>query len=149
MSYMEMFGKSVLPSGEDLLQVFQDQSTNVVKFGSKLCWELSVLEVFQSQGLFHPHDLLHNVWQQNFHEYSEYAPTSLLNFPLADHHIGELCQDGDDGEKYPDTTTNKQAIDKHICSSQPSMVQWLSSSIFPFCSFVRGDILPNLHFYFP
>ena len=43
-----------------------------------------------SQGLFHPHDLLHNVWQQNFHEYSEYAPTSLLNFPLADHHLGEL-----------------------------------------------------------
>ena len=59
MSYMEMFGKSILPSGEDLLQ-----------------------------GLFHPHDLLHNVWQQNFHEYSEYAPSSLLSFPLADpvHH---------------------------------------------------------------
>ena len=39
------------------------------------------------------------------------------------------------------------------CSSQPSMVQWLSSPIFPFCSFSRlsryGDIRPNLHFYFP
>ena len=40
------------------------------------------------------------------------------------------------------------------CSSQPSIVQWLSSSIFPFCSlFVRpsryGNIRPNLHFYFP
>ena len=114
MSYMEMFGKSVLPSGEDLLQVFQDQSTNAVKFGTKLCWELSVLEVLQSQGLFHPHDLLHNVWQQNFHEYSEYAPTSLLNFPLADHHLGELGQDDDDCDKYSDTTTNKQAINKHI-----------------------------------
>ena len=114
MSYMEMFGKSVLPSGEDLLQVFQDQSTNAVKFSTKLCWELSVLEVLQSQGLFHPHDLLHNVWQQNFHEYSEYAPTSLLNFPLADHHLGELGQDDDDGDKYSDTTTNKQAINKHI-----------------------------------
>jgi hypothetical protein len=33
MSYMEMFGRSVLPTGEDLLQ-----------------------------GLFHPHDLLHTVW---------------------------------------------------------------------------------------
>ena len=53
MSYMEMFGKSIIPTGEDLLQ-----------------------------GIFHPHDLLHNVWQQNFHEYSEYAPSSLLNFPF-------------------------------------------------------------------
>ena len=37
------------------------------------------------------------------------------------------------------------------CSSQPSMVHWLSSPIFPFvCSLSRhGDILPNLHFYFP
>ena len=112
MSYMEMFGKSVLPSGEDLLQVFQDQSTNAVKFSTKLCWELSVLEVLQSQGLFHPHDLLHNVWQQNFHEYSEYAPTSLLNFPLADHHLGELCQDDDDCDKYSHTTTNKQTNNK-------------------------------------
>ena len=58
MSYMEMFGKSIIPNGEDLLQ-----------------------------GLFHPHDLLHNVWQQNFHEYSEYAPSSLLSFPLADHQL--------------------------------------------------------------
>jgi len=55
MSYMEMFGKSIIPTGEDLLQ-----------------------------GIFHPHDLLHNVWQQNFHEYSEYAPSSLLNFPFID-----------------------------------------------------------------
>ena len=112
MSYMEMFGKSVLPSGEDLLQVFQDQRTNAVKFGSELYWELSVLEVSQSQGLFHPHDLLHNVWQQNFHEYSEYAPTSLLNFPLADHHLGELGQDGDDCDKFSHTTTNKQTTNK-------------------------------------
>ena len=37
------------------------------------------------------------------------------------------------------------------CSSQPSIVHWLSSSIFPFvCRLSRyGDILPNLHFYFP
>ena len=76
MSYMEMFGKSVLPTGEDLLQVFGAPLSECVD-------ELS-------QGLFHPHDLLHNVWQQNFHEYSEYAPTSLLNFPLADHHLGEF-----------------------------------------------------------
>ena len=38
------------------------------------------------------------------------------------------------------------------CSSQPSIVQWLSSPIFPFClSFVRpsryGDIRPILHFF--
>ena len=36
---------------------------------------------------------------------------------------------------------------KHICSSQPSMVHWLSSPIFP-CSFVRlsryGNTRPNL-----
>ena len=43
---------------------------------------------------------------------------------------------------------------KQYCSSQPSMVHWLSSSIFPFCRpSVRpsryGDIRPNLHFYFP
>lgn len=55
MSYMEMFGKSILPSGEDIMQ-----------------------------GFFQTHDLLHNVWQHNFHEYSEYAPTGLLNFPLMD-----------------------------------------------------------------
>ena len=54
MSYMEMFGKSILPTGEDILHGF-----------------------FQTQ------DLLHNVWQDNFHEYTEYAPTGLLNFPLA------------------------------------------------------------------
>ena len=39
------------------------------------------------------------------------------------------------------------------CSSQPSMVHWLSSPIFPCSSVVRlsryGDIRPNLHFYFP
>ena len=42
-----------------------------------------------------------------------------------------------------------------FCSSQPSMVHWLSSSIFPFClfvcSFVRpsryGNIRPNLRFF--
>jgi hypothetical protein len=28
------------------------------------------------------------VWQQNFHEYSEYAPSSLLSFPLADEPAG-------------------------------------------------------------
>ena len=37
-----------------------------------------------------------------------------------------------------------------FCSSQPSMVYWLSSSIFP-CSFVcssrYGNIWPNLHFF--
>ena len=39
-----------------------------------------------------------------------------------------------------------------FCSSQPSMVQWLSSSIFPFCRrrpSRYGNIRPNLHFYFP
>ena len=100
MSYMEMFGKSVLPSGEDLLQVLK---APLSEYFDEL-----------SQGLFHPHDLLHNVWQQNFHEYSEYAPTSLLNFPLADHHLGELGQDGDDGDGYSDTTRNKKATNKHI-----------------------------------
>ncbi len=55
MSYMEMFGKTMLPSGEDILH-----------------------------GFFQTHDLLHNVWQNNFHEYTEYAPTGLLNFPLMD-----------------------------------------------------------------
>ena len=36
------------------------------------------------------------------------------------------------------------------CSSQPSMVHWLSSPIFPFvCPSRYGNILPNLHFYFP
>ena len=35
------------------------------------------------------------------------------------------------------------------CSSQPSMVHWLSSPIFPFCSSRHGDIRPNLQFYFP
>ena len=38
----------------------------------------------------------------------------------------------------------------HICSSQPSMVQWLSSSIFP-CVVVRsshyGNTRQNLHFF--
>ena len=53
MSYMEIFGKSILPSGEDLFQ-----------------------------GFVHSHDLLHNVWQHNFHEYSEYTPSGLLNFPF-------------------------------------------------------------------
>ena len=52
-SYMEMFGRSVLPSGEELLQ-----------------------------GFLRPHDLLHTVWQQNMHEYTEYAPSSLLSFPF-------------------------------------------------------------------
>ena len=28
------------------------------------------------------------------------------------------------------------------CSSQPFIVQWLSSSIFPFCSFVRSVVVP-------
>ena len=55
MSYMEMFGKSLLPSGEDIMQ-----------------------------GFFQTHDLLHNVWEHNFHEYSEYAPAGLLNFPFMD-----------------------------------------------------------------
>ena len=55
MSYMEMFGKSIFPSGDDLFH-----------------------------GFVHSHDLLHNVWQQNFHEYSEYTPTGLLNFPFID-----------------------------------------------------------------
>ena len=55
MSYMEMFGKTMLPSGEDILH-----------------------------GFFQTHDLLHNVWQNNFHEYTEYAPAGLLNFPLMD-----------------------------------------------------------------
>ena len=55
MSYMEMFGKTILPSGEDILH-----------------------------GFFQTHDLLHNVWQHNFHEYTEYAPAGLLNFPLMD-----------------------------------------------------------------
>lgn len=55
MSYMEMFGKTMLPSGEDILH-----------------------------GFFQTHDLLHNVWQNNFHEYTEYAPAGLLNFPLID-----------------------------------------------------------------
>ena len=53
MSYMEIFGKSILPSGDDLFQ-----------------------------GFVQSHDLLHNVWQHNFHEYSEYTPSGLLNFPL-------------------------------------------------------------------
>ena len=56
MSYMEMFGKSIFPSGDDLFH-----------------------------GLVHSHDLLHNVWQHNFHEYSEYAPSGLLNFPFIEH----------------------------------------------------------------
>ena len=37
------------------------------------------------------------------------------------------------------------------CSSQPSMVHWLSSSIFPSSAFVCssrfGDIRPNLHYF--
>ena len=41
--------------------------------------------------------------------------------------------------------------EREFCSSQPSMVHWLSSSIFP-CSFGRslsryGNIRPNLHFF--
>ena len=30
------------------------------------------------------------------------------------------------------------------CSSQPSMVHWLSSSIFPFCLFVRSSVRPAM-----
>ena len=57
MSYMEMFGRTVLPSGEDLLQ-----------------------------GFYHTHDLLHNVWQQNLHAYTDYtsSPANLLHFPFID-----------------------------------------------------------------
>ena len=65
MSYMEMFGKTILPSGEDILH-----------------------------GFFHTHDLLHNVWQHNFHEYSEYAPAGLLNFPLMDNNQRETKKPG-------------------------------------------------------
>ena len=58
MSYMEMFGKSIFPSTSD------DLFDNFVQ----------------------SHDLLHNVWQHNFHEYSEYAPSGLnLNFPFIQH----------------------------------------------------------------
>ena len=61
MSYMEMFGKSLFPSGDDLLE-----------------------------GFMQSHDILHNVWQQNFHEYSDYSPASanLINFPFpgSNHH---------------------------------------------------------------
>jgi Rap guanine nucleotide exchange factor 1 len=59
MSYMEMFGRTVLPSGEDLLQ-----------------------------GFYHTHDLLHNVWQQNMHAYTDYtsSPVNLLHFPFIDAH---------------------------------------------------------------
>ena len=36
---------------------------------------------------------------------------------------------------------------RSYCSSQPSMVQWLSSSIFPCLSSRYGNIRPNLHFF--
>ena len=60
MSYMEMFGKSIFPTGDDLFQ-----------------------------GLLQSHDVLHNVWQHNFHEYTDYTPGApsgrQLNFPFIDH----------------------------------------------------------------
>ena len=60
MSYMEMFGKSIFPTGDELFQDF-----------------------LQS------HDVLHNVWQHNFHEYTDYTPGAQpglqLNFPFIDH----------------------------------------------------------------
>ena len=54
MSYMEMFGNSMFPSGDDLFP-----------------------------GFLQSHDVLHNVWQHNFHEYTDYTPAGLqLNFPF-------------------------------------------------------------------
>lgn len=55
MSYMEMFGQSVLPAPGDT-------------------------DLFQ--GFVHSHDLLQHVWQHNFHEYTEYTPSGLLHFPF-------------------------------------------------------------------
>ena len=56
MSYMEMFGQSVLPAPGDT-------------------------DLFQ--GFVHSHDLLQHVWQHNFHEYTDYTPAGLqLNFPF-------------------------------------------------------------------
>ena len=57
MSYMEMFGRSIIPSGDAMFD-----------------------------GIVHSQDLLHNVWQHNFHEYSDYTPTGLFNFPFAMSH---------------------------------------------------------------
>ena len=61
MSYMEMFGKSIMfPSGDELFP-----------------------------GLLQSHDLLHNVWQHNFHEYTDYTPAGLqLNFPFIEERQG-------------------------------------------------------------
>ena len=61
MSYMEMFGKSIMfPSGDELFP-----------------------------GLLQSHDVLHNVWQHNFHEYTDYTPAGLqLNFPFIEERQG-------------------------------------------------------------
>lgn len=61
MSYMEMFGRPIFPSGDEMFE-----------------------------GLVHSQDLLHNVWQHNFHEYSDYTPTGLFNFPFASSHPQEF-----------------------------------------------------------
>ena len=64
-------------------------------------------------------------------EYKEKCPPPFLSYDL------DVCKENTIIIKY--------------CSSQPSLVHWLSSSIFP-CSVVRslsryGNIRPNIHFF--